>query len=67
MGGVLRDGETVRVMAEIDEVIEAHGGWPGAFSASGSAEGRRPALLRVAESSPPYGRGGPGGLSADRP
>ena len=23
--------ETVRIMAEIDEVIEAHGGWPGAF------------------------------------
>ena len=24
--------ETIRLMAEIDEVIEAHGGWPGAFS-----------------------------------
>ncbi len=23
--------ETIRVMAEIDEVIEAHGGWPTAF------------------------------------
>lgn len=23
--------ETIRLMAEIDEVIEAHGGWPGAF------------------------------------
>ena len=23
--------ETIRIMAEIDEVIEAHGGWPGAF------------------------------------
>ena len=52
--------ETIRIMAEIDEVIEAHGGWPGAFhTASGPAE-KRPALLRVAESSPPYdaGKGG---------
>ena len=23
--------QTIRIMAEIDEVIEAHGGWPGAF------------------------------------
>ena len=55
--------ETVRVMAEIEEVIEAHGGWPGAFHVSGPAEGRRPALLKVAESSPPYGpgRSGAGG------
>lgn len=30
-------GETIRLMQEIDEVIEAHGGWPGAFSA-GSAD-----------------------------
>ncbi|MCL4283476.1 MAG: N-6 DNA methylase [Fimbriimonadaceae bacterium] len=26
--------ETIRIMAEIDEVIEAHGGWPGAFQHS---------------------------------
>lgn len=24
--------ETIRLMAEIDKVIERHGGWPGAFS-----------------------------------
>ena len=24
--------ETIRLMAEIDEVIKHHGGWPGAFS-----------------------------------
>ena len=24
--------ETIRLMAEIDKVIEAHGGWPGAFA-----------------------------------
>lgn len=23
--------ETIRIMKEIDKVIEAHGGWPGAF------------------------------------
>lgn len=29
--------ESIRIMAEIDEVIEAHGGWPGAFQrAAGS-------------------------------
>ena len=26
--------ETIRLMAEIDQVIEQHGGWPGAFRAS---------------------------------
>ncbi|OGT29567.1 MAG: hypothetical protein A2W28_07830 [Gammaproteobacteria bacterium RBG_16_51_14] len=26
--------ETIRLMAEIDRVIDAHGGWPGAFQAS---------------------------------
>jgi len=25
--------ETIRIMAEIDKVIEEHGGWPGAFFA----------------------------------
>jgi hypothetical protein len=29
--------ETIRLMAEIDTVIEHHGGWPGAFAASASA------------------------------
>jgi uncharacterized protein len=24
--------ETIRLMAEIDKVIDAHGGWPGAFA-----------------------------------
>jgi hypothetical protein len=27
--------ETIRIMREIDEVIEAHGGWPGAFVTDG--------------------------------
>jgi len=28
---VVAISETIRIMAEIDEVINAHGGWPGAF------------------------------------
>jgi predicted helicase len=28
--------ETIRLMTEIDEVIEEHGGWPGAFRSGGS-------------------------------
>ena len=52
--------ETIRIMTEIDEVIEAHGGWPAAFhTASGLAE-KRPVLLRVAESSPPFHAGNGG-------
>jgi len=31
---VISLNETIRLMAEIDEVIETHGGWPGAFSVS---------------------------------
>ena len=30
--------ETIRLMAEIDAVIEEHGGWPGAFVTGASAE-----------------------------
>ena len=29
--------ETICIMAEIDEVIEAHGGWPGAFRTGADA------------------------------
>ena len=47
--------ETIRIMAEIDEVIEAHGGWPDAFQTSSEPAEEKPALLKVAESSPPYG------------
>jgi hypothetical protein len=49
--------ETIRIMAEIDEVIEAYGGWPGAFRAAPEQAQKDPALLRVAESSPTYGSG----------
>jgi len=30
--------ETIRLMAEIDEVIDAHGGWPGAFQAGDAGD-----------------------------
>ena len=30
--------ETIRIMREIDEVIEAHGGWPGAFQPASAAQ-----------------------------
>jgi hypothetical protein len=30
--------ETLRLMKEIDEIIEAHGGWPGAFQSAESAD-----------------------------
>ena len=47
--------ETIRIMAEIDEVIEVHGGWPNAFQTGSNAVQKQPALLNVAESSSPYG------------
>lgn len=40
--------ETIRLMAEIDAVIKAHGGWPGAFQ-SGNAEADSEPVLKVAE------------------
>ena len=46
--------ETIRIMAEIDQVIEAHGGWPDAFQTGSEPAEEKPALLKVAESSPPY-------------
>jgi hypothetical protein len=30
--------ETIRLMTEIDQVIEAYGGWPAAFQASADAK-----------------------------
>lgn len=30
--------ETIRLMQEIDEVIEQHGGWPGAFAKPGALD-----------------------------
>ena len=49
--------ETIRLMTEIDDVVEAHGGWPDAFRTGAGRVEKRPALLKVAETSPPYGGG----------
>ena len=37
---VIALSETIRLMREIDQVIEQHGGWPGAFPAAPRATGR---------------------------
>ncbi|MDE2824382.1 MAG: hypothetical protein OXK79_12850, partial [Chloroflexota bacterium] len=49
--------ETIRIMAEIDEVIEDHGGWPDAFRTGSEPAEKTPMRLRAAESSPPYDTG----------
>ncbi len=41
---VVAIAETIRLMQEIDEVIEQHGGWPGAFQ-TGRAEAATPAPI----------------------
>ncbi len=55
--------ETIRIMTEIDEVIEEHGGWPGAFvtETSDTEAGTYPTASDVdvpmaAEGSPDYGK-----------
>jgi predicted helicase len=47
--------ETIRLMKEIDEVIEKHGGWPGAFRAAGDVEKPSEQILKVAEPPGEYG------------
>lgn len=49
--------ETIRLMREIDEVIDAHGGWPGAFQAADAAQEPTERFLKVAESPAEYGSG----------
>jgi Type ISP C-terminal specificity domain len=48
--------ETIRLMKEIDEVIEAHGGWPGAFQPKGSTEtvAMRPVEVATQPNSRPW-------------
>lgn len=41
--------ETIRLVAEIDEVIAQHGGWPGAFQARAYAQEETESLLKAAE------------------
>jgi hypothetical protein len=52
--------ETIRVMKEIDGVIDAHGGWPGAFRSTGDGGSagdmdQETELPMVAEDPPTYG------------
>ncbi len=44
--------ETIRLMKEIDEVIEKHGGWPGAFQVAADVEKSSEQVLKVAEDAP---------------
>ena len=39
--------ETIRIMAEIDEVIEAHGGWPAAFHTRSEADAASDGTAKV--------------------
>lgn len=41
--------ESIRLMREIDEVIDAHGGWPGAFQSENAGERDPEHLPKVAE------------------
>ena len=45
--------ETLRIMAEIDEVIEAHGGWPDAFQTGSEADAASEGTAKVAPFRPP--------------
>jgi hypothetical protein len=45
--------ETIRLMAEIDKVIDEHGGWPGAFAGSANADESAPASDAVKAPTPP--------------
>ena len=47
--------ETIRIMREIDEVIDAHGGWPGAF-ANGSQEPAAKDTVDSNSKSPQWGK-----------
>jgi type I restriction-modification system DNA methylase subunit len=49
--------ETIRLMKEIDEVIEQHGGWPGAFQTDASAP--RAEVVEIRKGTP-YKKAAPG-------
>jgi type I restriction-modification system DNA methylase subunit len=46
--------ETIRIMQEIDEVIEAHLGWPGAFQIAAPAREPEQHIFKAAESEAKY-------------
>ena len=45
--------ETIRIMAQIDEVIEAHGGWPNAFQTGSEADAASEGTAKVVPFRPP--------------
>jgi hypothetical protein len=47
--------ETIRLMKEIDEVIDAHGGWPRAFQSTTASREPAEPVLKVAEPGGDYG------------
>jgi hypothetical protein len=49
--------ETIRLMSEIDKVITAHGGWPGAFQTAGAPEEPDEHLSKVTKRGAAYGSG----------
>lgn len=51
--------ETIRLMPEIDEVINKHGGWPGAFASTSYNEPPESEMPLAAEASASYGKGEP--------
>ncbi|TLY99893.1 MAG: hypothetical protein E6K36_14220 [Gammaproteobacteria bacterium] len=50
---VVAISETIRIMKEIDEVIDKHGGWPGAFVVS-AIDANAEVALAAEPPSPPY-------------
>jgi hypothetical protein len=53
--------ETIRLMKEIDEVIDKYGGWPGAFALLGGSEASKSEDLPIAaEPSAAYGKSSEG-------
>jgi len=52
--------ETIRLMKVIDEVIDKHGGWPGAFASTSYKESPETEMPLAAESSAFYRKGGSG-------
>jgi SOS-response transcriptional repressor LexA len=45
--------ETIRIMAEVDEVIETHGGWPDAFQTESHADAASEGTVKVVPFRPP--------------
>ena len=45
--------ETIRIMAEVDEVIEAHGGWPAAFQSGAEADTASTVATKIVPFRPP--------------